>query len=128
MGTCPVTVTNVERNDRGYLVTGSNFTPYAHLLFNGDEVSTEWVDANHIQILETLEYDQDAANEQETASPAPTQETTSDADADQEEKQKEEEAIPNAFIVQIQTDGGTVLSDSEPLKWEDTSLGKETAK
>ena len=48
--------------------------------------------------------------------------------ADQEEKQKEEEAIPNAFIVQIQTDGGTVLSDSEPLKWEDTSLGKETAK
>ena len=57
-----------------------------------------------------------------------TQETTSDADADQEEKQKEEEAIPNAFIVQIQTDGGTVLSDSEPLKWEDTSLGKETAK
>lgn len=128
MGTYPVTVTNVERNDRGYLVTGSNFTPYAHLLFNGDEVSTEWVDANHIQILETLEYDQDAANEQETASPAPTQETTSDADADQEEKQKEEEAIPNAFIVQIQTDGGTVLSDSEPLKWEDTSLGKETAK
>ena len=39
MGTYPVTVTNVERNDRGYLVTGSNFTPYAHLLFNGDEVS-----------------------------------------------------------------------------------------
>ena len=74
MGTYPVTVTNVERNDRGYLVTGSNFTPYAHLLFNGDEVSTEWVDANHIQIFETLEYDQDAANEQETASPAPTQE------------------------------------------------------
>ena len=75
-----------------------------------------------------MEYDQDAANEQETASPAPTPETTSDADADQEEKQKEEEAIPNAFIVQIQTDGGTVLSDSEPLNWEDTSLGKVTAK
>lgn len=120
MGTKPITITDVKKNERGYMMTGSGFTPYSHVLFNGDEVSIEWEDSSHIQILEELEYDADAQLEADaaTATPTPTATPT------QEEKQEAKEEIPNAFIVQIQTDGGTVLSDSEVLKWSDTSLGK----
>lgn len=120
MGTKPITISDVEINERGYMMTGSGFTPYSHVLFNGKEVSIEWEDSSHIQILEDLEYDDDAQLEADQATPEPTPTATPTED----EKLDKKESIPNAFIVQIQTDGGTVLSDSEVLKWADTSLGK----
>lgn len=111
MGTEPVTVKDVEKNEQGYVMTGSNFTPYSHVLFDGKELSVEWTDSEHIQILDEIEYEEEEPEEEEaTASPEP------------EEEKKED--IPNAFLVQIQSDGGTVLEESEVLLWKDTSAGK----
>lgn len=109
MGTEPLKITDVTKNDRGYLVSGSGFTPYSHILFSGEEVSMEWIDATHIQILEELSYDSEAAAE--TPSPQPDQTI-------------EPENIPNAFVVQVQTEGGTVLGKSGAYRWENTSLAK----
>lgn len=106
MGSRAIMITDVAKNENGYLVTGTGFTPYCHVLFDGEEVSTEWIDANHIQIVEELEYDTDAQQEQTTAT-------------------LEKEDIPNAFYIQVKTDGGTLLGESEVLKWENTSLIKQ---
>ncbi len=114
MGTKPLTLKDVKENERGYLVEGTGFTPYAHLYFQGDELSVEWVDETHIQILEELQYEPEKKEEAEE-------------DEQKEEEQEEEtekKEIPNAFLLQIQSDGGTVLGESEVLRWEDTSLHK----
>ena len=118
MGTKRVTVKDVEKNESGYVVTGSNFTPYAHVLFDGEELSTEWIDSEHIQILDEIEYEEEEEKQEEaTASPVPSEPG--------EEEEKED--IPYAFLVQVQSDGGTVLGESEVLLWKDTSAGKTEA-
>lgn len=109
MGTKPVQITGVTRNQKGYLITGSGFTPYAHVYFQGKEVDASWVDATHLQVEEELTYDGEAAKE-----PAPTPDSEGVLD-----KKK----IANGFFIQIQTDGGTVLGESNVLKWESTGLG-----
>lgn len=118
MGTEPIQIDDVTKNDEGYLVTGSNFTPYSHVLFNGDELSIQWIDSGHIQILEEIEYDEEVQNEEESG------ENAEEADSSDSSEQEEKEEIPNAFLIQIQTDGGTVLGESEVLLWKDTSLSK----
>lgn len=110
MGTRTITITDVTKNESGYLVTGTGFTPYCHVLFEGDELSTEWVDASHIQIVDELEYNTEAQEDGSTSADSTTE--------------VEKEDIPNAFFIQVQTDGGTVLGESEVLKWENSSLAK----
>lgn len=138
MGTEPVVLTDVVKNDRGYLLKGTGFTPYAHVLFQGRELASEYVSTEAVQILEELVFEEDSAEDAEAeaenkegtrqevegarnteepeGSPVPTEKPT------REEEWEAREEIPNAFLVQIQSDGGTVLSVSEVLKWENTSL------
>ncbi len=120
MGTKPVKITDVCRNERGFMLTGENLTPYAHVLYDGSELSAEWIDSSHIQILDEIEYEPE---EEPEASPEPSPAASPEATADKKEEQKED--IPNAFLVQIRTDGGTTLGESEVLFWKDTSLSKE---
>ena len=100
-------------------MTGDNFTPYAHVLFDGDEISTQWIDSHHIQILEEVEVntDEEDKDSEEKAS--------SDTSSSSEESLED---IPNAFLVQIQSDGGTVLGESNALLYQDTSLAKTKTK
>lgn len=116
MGTKRVTVKDVEKNEQGYVMTGSNFTPYSHVFFDGEELSVEWIDSEHIQILDEIEYEEEETGEEE-----PEEE---EATASPEPEEEKKEDIPNAFLVQIQSDGGTVLEESEVLLWKDTSVGK----
>lgn len=120
MGTKLVKITDVCRNERGFMLTGENLTPYAHVLYDGSELSAEWIDSSHIQILDEIEYEPE---EEPEASPEPSPAASPEATADKKEEQKED--IPNAFLVQIRTDGGTTLGESEVLFWKDTSLSKE---
>lgn len=108
MGVKPVQIQDVTKNESGYLVTGSGFTPYCHLLFNGKEVSVSWIDASHLQIMEEITFDSDAVA---GGTPAPD-----------ESGKIDKKDIPNGFYVQVKTDGGTVLGESEVLTWEKTSL------
>lgn len=110
MGTRPVTITDVVKNDRGYLLTGTNLTPYCHVLFDGDDLSIEWIDVNHIQIVDEIAYDADVQSSEGTQNNSQTE--------------IEKEDIPNAFLIQVKTDGGTLLGESEVLKWENSSLAK----
>lgn len=114
MGTEPVKVDDVVKNEQGYLMTGSNFTPYSHVLFDGEELSIDWIDSGHIQILDEIDYDEEEEEAEETSSPEPGEEG----------QEEEKEDIPDAFFVQIQSDGGTVLAESEVLLWKETSAGK----
>lgn len=114
MGTEPVKVDDVVKNEQGYLMAGSNFTPYSHVLFDGEELSVHWIDSGHIQILDEIDYDGEEEEAEETASPGPTEEG----------QEEEKEDIPDAFLVQVQSDGGTVLAESEVLLWKETSAGK----
>lgn len=109
MGTRPVQIMKVSRNDKGYLIEGSGFTPFVHLYFQGEKVDATWIDSTHLQVEEELTYDAEAAKE-----PVPTP----DAEGNLDKKK-----IANGFFLQVQTDGGTVLSESNVLKWESTGLG-----
>lgn len=111
MGTKAITISDVSKNEKGYLVTGTGFTPYCYVLFQGDDLSAEWIDENHMQITEEISYDTEAQQEQ-------SQENTT-------QEQVEKKKIPNAFLIQVQTDGGTVLGESEVKKWEETSLARQ---
>ncbi len=102
MGTEPVKVDDVVKNEQGYLMAGSNFTPYSHVLFDGEELSVHWIDSGHIQILDEIDYDGEEEETEETASPEPAEEG----------QEEEKEDIPDAFLVQVQSDGGTVLAES----------------
>ena len=119
MGTYPVRIDDVVRNYKGYMVTGSGFTPYCHLLFNGKELSAQWVDPGHIQILEDIVAKEETEEPEETGEPV---ESASPAEAEEEKK----EDVPNAFFIQVQSEGGTVLSESEILNYADTTLGKSS--
>ncbi len=109
MGTKPVQISKVSKNEKGYLIEGSGFTPFVHLYFQGEKVDATWIDSAHLQVEEELAYDAEAAKE-----PAPTPDGEGNLD-----KKK----IPNGFFLQVKTDGGTVLSESNVLKWESTGLG-----
>ncbi len=135
MGTEPVVISEVVRNEKGCMVTGKNFTPYASVLFDGEELSTEWVDESHIQILEEITYDPDDDKEEEasassapSASPVPktSPETSPGVSPNAKDKELEKEDIPGAFLIQVKTDGGTVLGESEVLLWKDAAISKET--
>lgn len=119
MGTKPVKITDVSSNERGYMLTGENLTPYAHVLFDGSELSVEWIDSEHIQILDEVEYE---TEDEPEASPEASPETSPEAEGKEEEKKED---IPNAFLVQVRTDGGTTLGESEVLLWKDTALAKK---
>ncbi len=121
MGTRPVKITDVSRNGRGCLLTGENLTPYAHVLFDGSELSAEWIDDKHIQILDEVDYEPE---EEPEASPGASPAASPEASPGAEKEEEKKEDIPDAFLVQIWTDGGTVLGESEALLWKDTSLGK----
>ncbi len=109
MGTKPVQLTKVSRNEKGVLIEGSGFTPFSSLYFQGEKVDAKWIDSSHLQVEEELAYDAEAAKE-----PAPTP----DAEGNLDKKK-----IANGFFIQVQTDGGTVLGESNVLKWENTGLG-----
>lgn len=114
MGMVPVKIADVKQNEQGYLLTGENLTPYAHVLFDGKELEIEWIDEGQIQIIGEISYEPEEETE---ASPTPA------ASSKPEEKEKED--IPNAFLIQVRTDGNTLLGESEVLLWKDTTLSKE---
>lgn len=106
MGTDRVQINNVKKNRNGYVLTGTGFTPYMHVYYNGSELDIMWKNSNSIQILEELEYDPEKEdyNPLEVESP---------------------EDIPNAFVVEVQSEDGVELSMSDALRWKDTSLAGE---
>jgi len=62
MGTDKISVTDVEEipgmadDEKAYLVTGTGFTPYAQVYFDGSHLDTELIDSSHLKITESLDF------------------------------------------------------------------------
>lgn len=128
MGTDQIMLTDVIKNENGYMLSGTGFTPYCHLLFNGHELSIQWVDSEHIQILEELEQEKEEEEEEASRSETPVSKVSASeaptSGSEDKSLEPEKKDVPNAFYIQVKSEGGTVLSESEALKYSETTLGK----
>lgn len=84
---------------KGYLVTGKNFTPYCHLLWNGRAQETVWIDEEHLYVQ---------TDEELFWSPGGRIST--------------EKLMQKAFSVEVQNGDSVALSESRPLRWKNSSL------
>lgn len=99
MGMDPVTITDVEETAERYWIKGTGFTPFAHVLYQGKELETEYKDVE--TLLVTGEVEIKPVDEEEY-------------DPDTIEKPED---VPNAFVVQIQTEDGICLSSTDAFQW-----------
>ena len=121
MGTDKISVTDVEEipvvadDEKTYLVTGTGFTPYAQVYFDGSHLDTEWIDSSHLKITESLDFEPD---EEETG------DITGEEDEGSQEGTEEADDIDEtgAFTIKILDDDGVILSTSQPLLYKNTSL------
>ncbi|MDE7052128.1 MAG: sulfatase-like hydrolase/transferase [Lachnospiraceae bacterium] len=122
MGTDKISVTDVKKipgitdGEETYLVTGTGFTPYAQVYFDGSHLDTEWIDSSHLKITESLDFEPD--NEEEE------KENITDEEDGENQEQTEDTDIDetDAFTIKILDDDGVILSTSQPLLYKETSL------
>lgn len=108
-------IPGVEDDEKTYLVTGTGFTPYAQVYFDGSHLDTEWIDSSHLKITESLDFEPD---EEETG------DITGEEDEGSQEGTEEADGIDetDAFTIKILDDDGVILSTSQPLLYKNTSL------
>ena len=120
MGTDKISVTDVEEipgmadDEKTYIVTGTGFTPYAQVYFDGSHLDTEWIDSSHLKITESLDFEPDGEEAEEDAGIEDGEilEETEDTDMDE----------TDSFTIKILDDDGVILSTSKPLLYKNTSL------
>ncbi|MDE6851195.1 MAG: LTA synthase family protein [Lachnospiraceae bacterium] len=105
MGVDPVGITQVQEMADRFLVKGTGFTPFAHVLFQGKELETEYKDAETLMVTGQVEI-------------KPLEEEAFDPDAIQKP-----EDVPNAFVVQIKTEDGICLSSTDAFQWSGSDTG-----
>lgn len=120
MGTDKISVTDVEEipgpadGGKTYLVTGTGFTPYAQVYFDGSHLDTEWIDSSHLKITESLDFEPDG---EETGYI-----TDEEGQGNQEWAGEEDIDETDSFTIKILDDDGVILSTSGPLLYKKTSL------
>lgn len=97
MGTEPVKLTSVQKTKSGYRVVGSGFTPYCKVYYDGTLVESEWISSECLQLQDEFELDE--ADKKDSG--------------EQETELTEPRDVPNAFVVEVQSDDGVVLSSTQ---------------
>lgn len=97
MGTEPVKLTSVQKTKSGYRVVGSGFTPYCKVYYDGTLVESEWISSGCLQLQDEFELDE--ADKKDSG--------------EQETEVTEPRDVPNAFVVEVQSDDGVVLSSTQ---------------
>ncbi len=97
MGTEPVKLTSVQKTKSGYRVVGSGFTPYCKVYYDGTLVESEWISSECLQLQDEFELDE--ADKKDSGEP--------------ETEVTEPRDVPNAFVVEVQSDDGVVLSSTQ---------------
>lgn len=97
MGTEPVKLTSVQKTKSGYWVVGSGFTPYCKVYYDGTLVESEWISSGCLQLQDEFELDE--ADKKDSG--------------EQETEVTEPRDVPNAFVVEVQSDDGVVLSSTQ---------------
>lgn len=113
MGTDKISIKDVEKTRDGYIVTGTGFTPYSEVYFDGDSLDTEWMDERHLKVIEELDFEEEE------------EEPEGQQDEDIQENFYDE--VPDAFVVKVKDDDGVTLSVCKPVLYRDTSLFHETS-
>lgn len=113
MGTDKISIKDVEKTRDGYIVTGTGFTPYSEVYFDGDSLDTEWIDERHLKVTEELDFEDDDSGPEEQQ------------DEDLEEDLYDE--VPDAFVVKVKDDDGVTLSVCKPVLYRNTLLFYEMA-
>ena len=94
--------------EKAYLVTGTGFTTYAQVYFDGSSLDTFWIDDKHLLVTEEPEFEPDNSDADDNSS-----------DAEEENIETSEE---DSFTIKIIDDDGVILSISNPLLYNKTSL------
>ena len=97
MGTEPVKLTSVQKTKSGYRGVGSGFTPYCKVYYDGTLVESEWISSECLQLQDEFELDE--ADKKDSGEP--------------ETEVTEPRDVPNAFVVEVQSDDGVVLSSTQ---------------
>ena len=97
MGTEPVKLTSVQKTKSGYRVVGSGFTPYCKVYYDGTLVESEWISSGCLQLQDEFELDE--ADKKDSGEP--------------ETEVTEPRDVPNAFVVEVQSDDGVELSSTQ---------------
>lgn len=97
-----------------YIVTGTGFTPYANVYFDGSLLDTEWIDEKHLLVTEEIDFEPDTEGEDIDNTDAATSSTEDTEEPDIDET--------NAFTIKIIDDDGVILSTSKPVLYKNTSL------
>ena len=97
MGTEPVKLTSVQKTKSGYRVVGSGFTPHCKVYYDGTLVESEWISSGCLQLQDEFELDE--ADKKDSGEP--------------ETEVTEPRDVPNAFVVEVQSDDGVVLSSTQ---------------
>ena len=97
MGTEPVKLTSVQKTKSGYRVVGSGFTTYCKVYYDGTLVESEWISSGCLQLQDEFELDE--ADKKDSGEP--------------ETEVTEPRDVPNAFVVEVQSDDGVVLSSTQ---------------
>ena len=97
MGTEPVKLTSVQKTKSGYRVVGSGFTPYCKVYYDGTLMESEWISSGCLQLQDEFELDE--ADKKDSGEP--------------ETEVTEPRDVPNAFVVEVQSDDGVVLSSTQ---------------
>lgn len=117
MGTDKISVTDVEETgifngEIEYLVTGTGFTPYAQVYFDGSHLDTEWIDSSHLRITGSLDFEPDGEEAEDGIDEEGGEEQEETGDIDE----------TDAFTIKVLDDDGVILSTSKPLLYKNTSL------
>lgn len=102
------TSTDLAGIEKAYLVTGTGFTKYAQVYFDGSSLDTVWIDGRHLLVTEEPDFEPDDDG------------TGNSGDVAEEENLEASEE--NSFTIKIIDDDGVILSISKPLLYNETSL------
>lgn len=105
---------NITNTEKIYIVTGTGFTPYANVYFDGSLLDTEWIDEKHLLITRETSFEPDTGSG--------GTESTDNALSSTEDKEEPDIDETDAFTVKIIDDDGVILSTSKPVLYKNTSL------
>ena len=109
MGTYPITMDDVVYNNGIYYVHGSNFSDNCTVYFNDEKVNSTVVSSGIIQINDEIIFDEELIEKYN----------------DKSEEEKMDLEYPNSFKVVVEDKNEEILSESNLVKWDETSIGKD---
>ncbi|MCH5268001.1 MAG: LTA synthase family protein [Lachnospiraceae bacterium] len=99
MGTEKVQLTKVQKTKGKYRVIGKGFTPFCKVYYDGKQIESVWRDSGCLEIQDDFELEEKEKAEEKVKA----------AEDDPDDLRD----VPDAFVVEVQTEDGVVLDSTE---------------